>query len=42
MCITVHPTLLPRDDRDAPLAFDRDAVGFEVREGTVTEVSRDG
>jgi hypothetical protein len=42
MCITIHSTLLPNDDRDASLAFDRDTAGVKVREGTVTEVSRNG
>ena len=31
MDITIHQALLPHDDPDASLAFDRDALGFEVR-----------
>jgi uncharacterized glyoxalase superfamily protein PhnB len=31
MCITIHSSFLPHDDPDASLAFDRDTLGFEVR-----------
>jgi catechol 2,3-dioxygenase-like lactoylglutathione lyase family enzyme len=31
MGITIHMTFLPHNDPDASLAFDRDALGFEVR-----------
>ncbi len=31
MDITIHSTFLPQDDPDASLAFDRDTLGFEVR-----------
>ncbi len=31
MDITYHDTFLPQDDPDAPLAFYRDTLGFEVR-----------
>jgi hypothetical protein len=31
MNITIHSTFLPHDDPDASPAFDRDTVGFEVR-----------
>lgn len=32
MDITIHQTFLPHRDRDATLAFYRDALGFEVRD----------
>jgi hypothetical protein len=31
MDIAIHASLLPHDDPDAPLAFYRDTLGFEVR-----------
>jgi uncharacterized glyoxalase superfamily protein PhnB len=31
MDITIYQALLPHDDADAPLAFYRDTLGFEVR-----------
>jgi uncharacterized glyoxalase superfamily protein PhnB len=31
MDITIHASFLPRNDRDASLAFYRDTLGFEVR-----------
>jgi hypothetical protein len=31
MGITIYRTFLPHDDPDASLAFDRDTLGFEVR-----------
>jgi len=31
MAITIHASFLPHDDPDAPLAFCRDTLGFEVR-----------
>jgi catechol 2,3-dioxygenase-like lactoylglutathione lyase family enzyme len=31
MDMTIHQAFLPRDDPDAPLAFYRDTLGFEVR-----------
>jgi hypothetical protein len=31
MDITIHASFLPQDDPDASLAFDRDALGIEVR-----------
>ncbi len=31
MDLTIHTTFLPHDDPEAPLAFYRDALGFEVR-----------
>jgi hypothetical protein len=31
MCITIHPSFLPREDPDTSLAFDRGTLGFGVR-----------
>ena len=31
MALTIHQAYLPHDDQDAPLAFYRDTLGFEVR-----------
>jgi hypothetical protein len=33
MDITIHASFLPHDDPDASLAFRRDTLGFEVRNG---------
>ena len=33
MDITIHSSFLPHDDPDAALAFYRDTLGFEVRNG---------
>ena len=32
MDLIIHQTYLPHDDRDAAVAFDRDTLGFEVRQ----------
>jgi hypothetical protein len=32
MCIIIHSSFLPHDDPDASLAFDRDTLGFEIRD----------
>ena len=32
MDVTIHAGFLPHDDPDAPLAFNRDTLGFEVRD----------
>jgi hypothetical protein len=31
MDITIHASFLPHNEPDAPLAFSRDPLGFEVR-----------
>jgi catechol 2,3-dioxygenase-like lactoylglutathione lyase family enzyme len=33
MDVTIHMTFLPHDDPNASLAFYRDTLGFEVRNG---------
>ena len=33
MCIAIHSTFLPRDDLGASPAFDRDTLGFGLRNG---------
>ena len=40
MDITIHTTVLPHDDPDASLAFNRDVLGFEVRTDVGTGAMR--